>query len=156
MGVVYDVFRIIRISISPGKIAFVISDVLYFVFLGLSTFIFCLAVNEGELRGYILAGEFGGFCIYYFSVGVVVFSVSEKIVLGFKKVMRKIFGVVFMPIKWLAKKISNIFNKIIKKSRKNIHFFKNKSKMYLKLNNKLLYNLGVKKAKNRRSEERNV
>ena len=155
IGILYDVFRIVRICISKGKIAFVISDILYFLVLGVLTFSFCLAVNEGELRFYILFGELAGFSIYYFSLGIVVFSISEKIILTIKKVIHKILSIAFTPFKWVFKKIISFFNKSIQKSRKNGHFFKNKSKLLLKLNNKLLYNLNVKKAKSR-SEERNV
>lgn len=154
-GALYDVFRIVRICISKGKIAFIISDILYFLVLGVLTFTFCLTVNEGELRFYILFGELVGFCIYYFSLGVVIFSISEKIIITIKKIICKILSIAFMPFKWVIRKITLFFNKTIQKSRKNGHFFKNKSKMLLKLNNKLLYNLNVKKAKSR-SEERNV
>ena len=80
MGIFYDLFRIVRISISKGKIATIISDVLYCVFLCFSFMLFCLTVNEGEIRLYLLLGSLAGFFVYYFSLGVIIFSFSEKII----------------------------------------------------------------------------
>ncbi len=158
MGIFYDIFRIIRISISNGKIATIIFDILYCIFLCFFGFLFCLTVNEGEIRLYLLLGATVGFCVYYFSLGVIIFSLSERIVSLTKKFIKTIFNIITFPFRWAFGKLRNLFNKIFIKSRKNTKKIKNKSKFLLKVNKHLLYNLFVKrqhpvKRENKESEE---
>lgn len=145
MGIFYDLFRIIRISISKGKIATIVSDILYCIFLCFCTFIFCLTVNEGEVRFYLLSGAGAGFCVYYFSLGAIIFSLSERLVSFTKKVAKSIFNVISFPFRFIFGKLRDLFNKLSAKQRKNTKNIKNKSKFLLKVNKLLLYNLFVKK-----------
>ena len=101
MGIFYDLFRIIRISISRGKVATIISDILYCIFLCFALFLFCLTINEGEIRLYLLLGAGAGFCVYYFSLGVIVFSLNEKIIGFIKKVFLRIFKILSFPFVFL-------------------------------------------------------
>lgn len=155
MGIFYDLFRIIRISISNGKIATIISDILYCIFLCFALFLFCLTINEGEIRLYLLLGAGAGFCVYYFSLGVIIFSFSEKIIGFIKKVFLRIFKIFSFPFVFIFGKSRNLFKKLFAKHRKNSKNIKNKSKFLLKVNKRLLYNLFVKKSHtvNRGSEE---
>lgn len=159
MGILYDFVRIIRLAVNRGKALQIASDILYFILLGFLTFLFCLIINEGEIRLYILVGEAMGFGIYYFSLGAVIFSVSEKIIGLIKKTAKTVFGVLIFPFCFCYKKIRDILVPCVKKlgkSRKNIE---NKSKFLLKVNTRLLYNLNVKKkspAKSGQMTERKV
>lgn len=156
MGIFYDLFRIIRISISKSKEIVLVFDLLYCVFLGFCSYLFFLVVNEGDIRAFLLLGEGIGFAIYYFSLGVVVFTASEKIVNATKKIILKIFQVVFFPFRWTFKKLKNLLEKISKKWRKKGKKIKNKSKFHLKLHKHLLYNQSVKMVKNVVSQEKEV
>ena len=144
MGIFYDLFRIIRISISKGKIATVISDILYCVFLCFALMLFCLTVNEGEIRLYLLLGSLAGFFVYYFSLGAIIFSFSEKLITNVKKIIKSIFNVICFPFRFIFGKLRKLFNNLSAKSRKNTKNIKNKSKFLLKVNKLLLYNLFVK------------
>lgn len=145
MGILYDLFRIVKISISKGKLATIISDILYCVFLCFALFLFCLTVNEGEIRLYLLLGSMAGFFVYYFSLGVIIFSFSEKIVAFIKTIIKSVFNIISYPFRFVFGKIRKIFNNLWAKSRKNTKNIKNKSKFLLKVNKRLLYNLFVKK-----------
>ncbi len=145
MGIFYDLFRIVRISISKGKTATIISDILYCIFLCFALFLFCLTVNEGEIRFYLLLGSLAGFFVYYFSLGIIIFSFSEQLITFIKKVIKSVFNVIFYPFRFIFGKLRNLFNKITAQSRKNTKNIKNKSKFLLKVNKRLLYNLFVKK-----------
>lgn len=145
MGIFYDLFRIVRISISKGKIATVISDILYCIFLCFSLMLFCLTVNEGEIRLYLLLGSLAGFFVYYFSLGVIIFSFSEKLISVVKKIIKSVFNVIFYPFRFVFGKLRKLFNNLSIKRRKNTKNIKNKSKFLLKVNKLLLYNLFVKK-----------
>lgn len=145
LGILYDVIRIIRISISRGRVLVVVCDIAFCAIACLCTFLFCLTVNEGEIRLYLVLGEIAGFFTYYFSLGVIVFSCSEKIIHFIRKLLRSIFGVIFFPFKWFFGTIRKSINNLLKKSRKNGKKLKNKSNFLLKVNKLLLYNLFVKK-----------
>lgn len=156
MGIFYDFFRIVRISISKSKRAILVFDLLYCIFLGFCSYIFFLVVNEGDIRAFLLLGEGIGFSIYYFSLGVVIFAASEKILSITKKVILKFFKVIFHPFVWLLKKLKTLLEKFSKKWNKNSKKIKNKSKFHLKLHKQLLYNQGVKMVKNVVSQEKEV
>ena len=156
MGIFYDLFRIIRISISKSKKIVLVFDLLYCVFLGFCSYLFFLVVNEGDIRAFLLLGEGIGFAIYYFSLGVVVFTASEKIVNTTKKVLFKVFQVVLFPFRWIFKKLKSLLEKFSKKWRKKGKKIKNKSKFHLKLHKHLLYNQSVKMVKNVASQEKEV
>ncbi len=145
MGIFYDLFRIVRLSISKGKTAIIIFDLLYCVFFAISTFVFFIVVNEGEFRLYLVLGEVLGFSVYYFSLGAIIFSKAEFLVDKTKKSIKRIFKVLFSPIKWIFIKIKGVFDKLLKKGRKRSKNIKNKSKFLLKVDKHLLYNLFVKK-----------
>ena len=145
MGIFYDLFRIARISISKGKIATVISDILYCVFLCFSFMLFCLTVNEGEIRLYLLLGSLAGFFVYYFSLGVIIFSFSERLILFVKKFIRSVFNVISFPFRFVFGKLRKMFKDLSAKRKKNTKNIKNKSKFLLNVNKLLLYNLFVKK-----------
>ncbi len=156
MGILYDLVRIVRISISKSKKLILIFDLLYCIFLGFCSYIFFLVVNEGDIRGFLLLGEGIGFAIYYFSLGIVVFTASEKIVDTIKKVILKFLKIVFFPFVWVFKKLKSLLEKFAKKWNKKSKKIKNKSKFHLKLHKHLLYNQGVKMVKNVVSQEKEV
>lgn len=144
MGIFYDVFRLVRISISQRKTVVIIFDVLYCIFLGFSDFIFFITVNEGQFRFYLLCGEVVGFAVYYFSLGAIIFSLSEKIVQFTRKLFKRIFFVLVFPFKWIFTRLRSVCNKILKKGQKRSKKLKNKSKFLLKVDRYLLYNLNGK------------
>lgn len=145
MGFFYDVFRLIRLSISQNKALIIVFDLLYCIFLCFSTFIFCMTVNEGQLRFYLLLGESIGFAVYYFSLGVVIFSSGERFIIFIKRCFKRIFKLLIFPFKWIFERMNALFNKFLKKGWKRARKIKNKSKILLKVNGHLLYNHNVKK-----------
>ena len=66
LGIVYDLFRVVRMAFTMRRAGVFIQDVLFFLTCAAVTFVFLLAVNQGEIRGFIIAGEGLGFLIYYF------------------------------------------------------------------------------------------
>lgn len=78
LGVLYDLFRIIRMIINTRNIAMFVQDVIYFVVSGLITFAFVLAFNRGESRFYILAGEGIGWIAYHLTLGEFAYRRSSR------------------------------------------------------------------------------
>ncbi len=145
LGIVYDSFRILRICISSRKIVIILFDIIYCIFFGLAFFLFLLTTNEGQFRFYLFVGSGVGFSVYYFSLGVIIFSFSELLTEFTKKWIKRIFSVFIFPFRWIYSRTKRFIDKKIKKSRKTTKNIKNKSKIHLKLYKHLLYNLNVKK-----------
>ena len=145
VGVLYDAFRLLRVCISKGKRLQIAFDVIFCIFLGFITFLFFMTVNEGEFRIYLLLGEAVGFSVYSLSIGIVVFAYGELWIDWIKEHLSKIFSFVFSPFKRLWMRIFSCAGKIMEKQGERQRNIKNKSKIHLKLNKHLLYNLFIKK-----------
>ena len=83
LGALYDLFRIFRMMINHRYIGIFIQDVIYFIIIGVVTFLLVLGMNKGEARFYILAGEGIGWIAYHLTIGELVYRSSEKIVTYF-------------------------------------------------------------------------
>ena len=79
LGILYDVFRIIRMVINSKSVAIFVEDVIYFILSGIITFVFVLKINSGESRFYILAGEGIGWIAYHLTLGNAIYKYSGKI-----------------------------------------------------------------------------
>ena len=79
LGIIYDIFRILRMIINSKSITMFVQDVIYFVISGIITFVFVLEFNSGESRFYILAGEAVGWILYHITVGESVYRCSWRI-----------------------------------------------------------------------------
>lgn len=141
-GVVYDVFRIIRLSFGSGKAAVFIQDLLFFLVFAFSSFTFILYINNGTLRIYIFLAETLGFFLYYFTLGTFVMKISEKTAAVLKKIRRILFRILSFPVVYLLKlsaKIQICIKKFIKSK-----FF---NKRLLQKHTNLLYNKNIKEGK---------
>lgn len=144
VGIFYDVFRILRMVVSSGKIAVFIGDVLYVTLSAAATFLFLLTVNDGQVRGYILMGELIGFLIWYISFGTFAVRVTGKIAAALKKALRGVFRIILYPFNKLFGVLRRFLAKFSEKGQKKAKKIANKSKFHLKMNYSLLYNHYIK------------
>ena len=153
----WDVFRIIRMTFSSRQTAVFFQDILYWISCAFLTYIFILTENTGEVRGYIIFGEFLGWVIYFFSLGVTVMKISRAVANFINKFFRFIFKIISAPFKFLFVIFNKIFHRIITPTKKIFKKTKNKSKYSLKRYKVLLYNqlkVSSKAKKKRRKEIR--
>ena len=114
------------------------------------TFVFLLAVNQGEIRGFIIAGEGLGFLIYYFSFGLLAVRVSSFLV----HAVHRLFYFISVPFRALFRLLKKLFGKIgisVEKTSKKIA---KKSKFNLKHHKTLLYNLRKNGGANRQQKKK--
>lgn len=154
LGVLYDVFRAIRLSITKSRTATIIFDILYFLTFGFLSYIFILALNKGEIRAYIIIGEIIGGLFYYFSFGIVAVKLTDKFIAVVKRIKSFIFTVISFPFKLLYRlfhgaflKMRKIFKKTEKKSTKMRKKLLPKLRLYVY---NLLCILGVGKASSKK------
>lgn len=102
LGVVYDVFRIQRITMeSDNKYFTVIRDIIIFIediiFAIISAIFIAIMifyVNNGQIRWFALFGTSIGFIIYYNTIGRIVILCSEKIIAFIRYCIRMIKNLV--------------------------------------------------------------
>lgn len=129
MGVLYEVFRLIRLISPRGKILCFICDVLFMSLASLVSFILTVVINTGIVRWYILLGEVVGFFIYMRTIG----RVSGAIFRLIRKVIAKILWIIFTPFRLLGRLCVKFFSKLMKKIKKFM-------KSLLKNRKRILYN----------------
>ena len=137
LGVIYDIFRTARMFVPRVRWFVVAADVLYFALCGVISFFFVLVTDEGKLRSYTVLGIILGWCIWYFSFGMLAMKVSNAVVKGIKR----FFALILKPIKFILRKIIKLVCKIPsffkKRTRKSIK----KSKFILQKRKGIVYNL---------------
>ena len=69
LGIIYDIFRFLRVLKFKSKLQIYIQDILFMCILGLCTFIFTTAFNFGQIRFYIILGEIIGIVSYRYTLG---------------------------------------------------------------------------------------
>lgn len=120
IGILYDVLRVVRILLSFSKIATYVTDFLFSVLSAVMTFLFCLSVTNGEVRLYIILGEFIGFSVFYLSFGTVAVKFSEKTVKKIFNVFSKFFRFIFSPFIKIFTVVSIKCTKLRKKVQKTV------------------------------------
>lgn len=141
LGLLYDVFRIIRIAVKTNSIIIFIEDIIYFIIVAVITFIFMIIQTEGQMRVFILFGELIGAILYYFTFGFVIIRVANKIIKFVKMIFSKLFKYFILPIlKLIYVLYKSLYNFIFKINLK-IKKVKENNKYNLKKKGILLYNL---------------
>lgn len=114
MGAVYDVIRLFRKSFFHGYKSTAVQDIMFFVICTFCTFLFMLCANDGEMRLYPYLGSLAGFFIWYFTFGVLVSSLFNRL----SMLINRIFMFVLEYEKKICKKTAKNIKKIINKTSK--------------------------------------
>lgn len=138
IGILFDIFRIMRKSFKTSDFGTNLQDILFWIFTGLILLYSIFKFNNGELRAYIFLGVFLGALLYMLLFSKIFIKVNLFIVNIIKQVLKYIF---IIPIKYILKfvrkillaPISFIFINIRKKLsnfKKNINSLHNKKKKH--------------------------
>jgi len=137
LGILYDVFRTLRLIISRSKSFVFFADLLYFILCAFLTFCFIMVVDSGRVRLYVALGEILGWFIYYFSFGTIAIRFTNTVTAFF----RRVFSGVFKFIKRVFSKIGRKTGKIASSGKKFIRKNNKKLKFNLQKHKGLVYNL---------------
>ena len=144
LGILYDIFRTLRLIISSSAWFTVLADVIYFLLCAFLVFCFNLVVDNGKIRLYVLLGDLLGWLIYYFSLGEISLKISNRII-AFAK---RCFRAVLLPFRRLKNRINRKFGKSASFSKKIIRKFNKKLKFDLQKYKGMVYNLNGYKENN--------
>lgn len=162
LGAFYDFLRLFRLIVYSGRRQLFFQDIFYFFICGIVTFLFALAVNFGEVRFFLLAGEGIGWLVYHLTLGALVYRFSSLLVVFLKRIFSALNRLFLAPVKRAFKRLfsfwQNQFKKVTEKIKKKLC----KSKRDLKQQENLLYNANKPNSKmkkrrkfQRKSRERN-
>ena len=140
LGVLYDVFRLLRL-VTGGKALLVFLEDLLFSFLAAGcTLYFIIEFCSGWLPLFVLAGEVLGFILYHFTVGEIVIRLFRLICRGIRFLVLGIWRKILYPplriLSLIAQKIKHAVVAISQKFGKALFF----RKLFLKLHPKMMYN----------------
>lgn len=97
IGIVFDIFRILRKSFKTSDVITYIEDVIFWVMTGLITLYFLFTFNNGEIRFYIFVGIILGIIIYMLSISKYFIKVNVTIITFLKNVIGKVVSILYIP-----------------------------------------------------------
>lgn len=143
LGVVYDVFKVLRLVGLKGKVIVFFEDILFFLISTIAIYSYYMEITDGKARIYPVIAAVIGFWLYFKTVEKPVFWIVKTIYKGitisaeflFKYMVKK---PVKLALKFLKKAFAPIYEFVYKKIIRNIIiFFKN----LLPKKDKMLYNV---------------
>lgn len=114
IGILFDIFRVLRKSFKTADIITYIQDVLFWILTGFILLYSVFTFSNGEIRFYMFLGVFIGGLVYMLMFSKYFININVKIVSIFKFIIQKIISIIIFPIKIIIKFTKKIFFKPIK------------------------------------------
>lgn len=137
LGILYDVFRTVRLMISNSAGFVLTMDILYFCVCAFSNFCFVMALDGGRVRAFIALGEALGWMIYYISFGAIAVRVTSFAV----RSVHRAAAVIFKPFRRLKAKIRRKLEKNAAFLRKTSIKNDKNAKFLLQKHKSIVYNV---------------
>lgn len=130
IGLLFDIFRIIRKSFKTPDFFTYIHDITFWIISGIIIMYSIFKFNNGELRLFIFLGIGLGLALYLLVFSKIFIKISVKLIFIFKKIFNIVFiipikfiikvfiKIIIHPIRWLYLKIIGLNKKIIRKIKK--------------------------------------
>ena len=106
IGVLFDIFRILRRSFKTWDIVTYIQDFIFWILTGVILLYSIFTFNNGELRAFVFIGILLGITLYILLISKYFIKIAVKIILIIKKIL-------FYPINFIKKHIIKPIYKII-------------------------------------------
>ena len=133
IGLLFDIFRILRKSFKTSDMITYIHDILFWILTGLILLYSIFTFSDGEIRFYMFIGIFIGCLIYMMMFSKYFIKINVKIITIIKKIIGIALSIIIFPINILFKFMKKIFFKPINFITINIK--KSKSNCQKKLKN---------------------
>lgn len=106
IGILFDIFRILRRSFKTWDIVTYIQDFVFWILTGVILLYSIFTFNNGELRAFVFVGILLGVTVYILLVSKYFIKIAVKIILIIKKIL-------FYPINFIKKYIIKPISKFI-------------------------------------------
>ena len=111
IGILFDIFRIIRRSFKTPDILTYIEDVIFWLLTGVILLFTIFKFNNGEIRIYLFIGLIIGLTIYLLTISRYFIKICVKILLVLKKIF---YYPINLIVKYIIRPFSSVFSKITK------------------------------------------
>ncbi|EYE87905.1 spore cortex biosynthesis protein YabQ [Fervidicella metallireducens AeB] len=118
VGLMFDFYRINRGYSCPKKLVTAISDILFWIFAALITFVFLQKTNEGILGYYSFVGIILGLFFYFKFISRYVIKLLRKTFYYVIKFIRVLIIIIFYPIKLMRYLLKELCFNIRQKTKK--------------------------------------
>lgn len=108
VGIMFDIYRIIRGANPPSKIIAAISDILFWILQSLIVFVFLMATNSGNLRYYTIVGLLLGLIVYFKVMSKLIQVILIRILMFISKIFSIIKNVILIPFKLMSYILSHV------------------------------------------------
>ena len=142
IGLLFDIFRILRKSFKTSDIVTIIQDILFWIISGIIVLYSIFIFNNGEIRFFMFIGIFLGVLLYMISLSKQIIKISVEIIKVIKIIINFIIKILIFPVKT----IYNISKKLLKKP---ILF------CFINLK-KTIRQIGTKICKNKKKKAKNI
>ena len=115
IGVLFDVFRILRRTIKTSNIITYIEDVLFWILTGILILYNIWYFNNGEIRIYMFLGIIMGVLIYMSTLSNIIIKIFSKILQTTIKILELPFKTIISIFKKILTTIEPIFTNFAKK-----------------------------------------
>lgn len=115
IGILFDIFRILRRTFKTSNIITYIEDVLFWILTGLLILYNIWYFNNGEIRIYMFLGIIMGVLIYMSTLSSIIIKIFTKILLTIKKILELPFRTIISIFRKIFTKISPFFTNFVKK-----------------------------------------
>ena len=142
IGLLFDLFRILRKSFKTSDLITIIEDILFWIITGIIILYSIFVFNNGEIRFFMFIGIFLGAILYMLLMSHFIIKISVRIISAIKRVVSFVFKILIFPIQIIYKIIKNALKKPIlfcfinlKKTIRQIgtKIYKNKNKKEKKI-----------------------
>lgn len=88
LGILFDVFRIIRVifPFAAKKTAVFVEDILFMLISGAAVFLYAAVMCRGQVRFFCIVGAFLGFLLYIIAVGNAIIGILRRIAVRIHKI----------------------------------------------------------------------
>lgn len=131
IGILFDIFRVLRKSIKTNDIITYIQDILFCILTGIILLYAIFMLNNGEIRIYMFLAIFFGILMYILTISKYFININVWLLTHIIALFKKILNILSIPFKLLVKlfkKISNPISFIIINVRKHLSKFVTKPK----------------------------
>lgn len=123
IGILFDIFRILRKSFKTADIITYLQDILFWIFAGLIVLFAIFKFNNGEIRSYLFVGIAIGVLLYMLTISKFIVKYCVKLLQWLTKIISYPFcilgkffkKIIIKPISLLAQKFKIAITKECKK-----------------------------------------
>ena len=158
LGVCYDIFRVLRVAFYHPTALVVVEDLLFSAICAISTLLYLIYADCGEIRMFILIGELLGFILYYCTVGMLVIGAAKGIVAVIHWILQMLCRTIMLPILRAGRTMQKFLHKILLLPADWLKRKVENSNLHLKKHRSLVYNLKkrllcMRQNKNKKEQE---